>query len=176
MNGDEELRNRVERLEQQVGAGPRSGRPFLPMWGYEYKSSVKILGLPLLHVASGVDPNTGRLLVARGVIAVGNVAFGVLAIGGVAFGVLALGGLAFGVLALAGLAVAVYAALGGVAIAGWYAFGGLAVAGYVAVGGMAVSWNYAFGGFAIGKYPYGSNYQDPQALEFLRRTFPGWKW
>jgi hypothetical protein len=174
MNGEEELRRRVEQLEQQVGtgAGPRR----YPVWGWEYKSGVKILGLPLLHVATGYDPNTGRLRVARGVIAVGNVAIGVLALGGVAFGVLALGGLSLGVIALGGLAAAVYAALGGCAVAGYYAFGGLAVAGYVAVGGMAVSWNYAFGGFAIGKYPYGSNYQDPQALEFLRRTFPGWKW
>ncbi len=174
MNGDEDINKRLEHLEEQMSAKPEGG--VYPRLGYEYKSKARILGIPLVHVASGIDPQTGRLLVARGIIAVGNVSFGVLSIGGIAFGVVSLGGLAFGVLALAGVAAAIYAAVGGVALGGYYAFGGLAVAGYVAVGGMAVSWNYAFGGFAIGKYPYGSNYQDPQALEFLRRMFPGWKW
>lgn len=174
MNSDEEVSKRLERLEAQMGAKPEGGA--YPGRGYEYKSKAKIFGIPLIHVASGIDSRTGRLLVARGIIAVGNVAVGVLSIGGIAFGVLSLGGLAFGVIALAGLAAAIYAAVGGVALGGYYAFGGLAVAGYMAVGGMAVSWNYAFGGFAIGKHPYGSNYQDPQALEFLKRMFPGWKW
>src|SRR5258708_5306406 len=51
-------------------------------YGYEYKSSVTIGGWPLVHVCSGFDPATMRLRVAKGVIAIGNVAVGVLAIGG----------------------------------------------------------------------------------------------
>ena len=43
-------------------------------------------------MASGIDPNTGRYRVARGIIAIGDRAVGVVAIGGAAYGVLALGG------------------------------------------------------------------------------------
>jgi len=173
MNGDDEIRERLEHLEMKVGTGPVKA---WPRTGYEYRTRARIFGLPLLHIAYGIDPKTGRMLVARGFIAIGNVAFGVVALGGLAFGVLAIGGVAFGVAVFAGIAAAIYAAVGGVAIGGYAAFGGVAVAGYIAVGGLAISWNYAIGAFAIGKYPYGSNYQDPMALEFLRNLFPGWKW
>ena len=174
MNGDEDIRERMDRLEAEMGSG--QGRRPYPFYGGEYRSRARLFGLPLLHVAYGIDPESGRLRVARGIIAIGNVAIGLVAMGGMAIGGLALGGLALGVISLAGVALAIYAALGGLAVGGWWAFGGMAVAGYVAVGGMAVSWNYAFGGFAIGKHPYGSNYQDPAALEFLRRFLPDWKW
>ena len=43
-------------------------------WGYEYRSKAEFLGLPLVHVAQGIDPETGRPRVARGIIAVGNLA------------------------------------------------------------------------------------------------------
>ena len=95
MNGDEDINKRLEHLEEQMSAKPEGG--VYPRLGYEYKSKARILGIPLVHVASGIDPQTGRLLVARGIIAVGNVSFGVLSIGGIAFGVVSLGGLAFGV-------------------------------------------------------------------------------
>src|SRR4029453_3417207 len=67
-------------------------------YGYEYKSSTTIGGLPLVHVCSGIDPVTMRLRVARGIIAIGNVAIGVLAIGGGAIGLLTVGGGAIGFL------------------------------------------------------------------------------
>jgi len=161
---------------REPGAEGATGGVGPMFFGYEYRSRARLFGLPLVHVASGFDPKTGRMRVARGIIAIGNIAFGVLAIGGISFGILAFGGLALGIAVFGGLAAGLYAALGGVAVAGYWAVGGLAISGYVAVGGMAISWNYAFGGFAIGKHPYGSNYQDPAALEFLRRLFPGWKW
>ena len=173
MNGDDHVREQMGHYQE--GYGGMGGRKRM-YYGGEYRSKVKLFGLPLVHVATGFDPETGSLRVARGIIAIGNIAFGFIAIGGLAFGILALGGFALGGIALAGMALGIYAALGGMAIGGWYAFGGLAVAGYLAVGGLAVSWNYAIGGFAIGPHPYGSNYQDPEVLEFLKRMFPGWKW
>ncbi len=110
--------------------------------GYEYVSSLKIMGLPLVHVAFG--PLHGRPRgIAKGVIAIGDTAFGVLfALGGVAVGGLALGGVSFGLLTLGGVAI------GGVAV------GGLAV-GVIAVGGLALG-GLALGGGAIGYYAYGS--------------------
>src|SRR5207253_7602976 len=40
--------------------------------GYEYRSKRTIFGVPLVHMASGIDPNTGRQRVARGIIAIGD--------------------------------------------------------------------------------------------------------
>ena len=174
MNGDDDIHERLARLEAKVDTG-RAGKSW-PCSGFEYRSKARLFGLPLLHIAYGINAETGKLMVAKGIIAIGNIALGIVAIGGFAFGVLTFGGVALGVAALGGIAAALYGAVGGIAIAGQYAFGGIAIAGYVAIGGMAISWNYAFGGLAIGKHPYGSNYRDPQALEFLKNLFPGWKW
>lgn len=97
-----------------------------PYMGYEYRSEAELFGLPLLHVARGIDRETGRPLIARGVIAVGNVAFGLLfALGGVAFGGIAFGGLSIGLLALGGMAVG-FAALGGASFGVLFAAGGVA--------------------------------------------------
>jgi len=173
MNGDKEITERLDRIESQLAGGQAGGQRWT---GYEYRSRLSFGSIPFLHVAYGFDPRTGRMRVAKGIIAIGQVAFGLLAIGGVAFGGLSLGGVAVGLLALAGVSVGAFFALGGLAISPYIAIGGLAIAGHIAAGGMAVSWNYAFGGFAIGKHPYGSNIKDPQALEFLRSLFPDWKW
>ena len=51
-------------------------------YGYEYKSSVSIGSWPLVHVCAGVDPVTMRRRIAKGVVAIGNIAVGALAIGG----------------------------------------------------------------------------------------------
>jgi len=124
--------------------------------GYEYRSEATLFGLPLVHIASGYDPATGRPRVAKGIIAIGNIAVGGLAVGGVSFGVIGLGGLSVGLVALGGLAVGLLLALGGMAI------------GFVAVGGGAVGY-YALGGGAWGVHPLGGNAQDPQAIEFFKR-------
>ncbi len=123
--------------------------------GYEYRSETRIAGWPLVHIAQGVDPETGRPRVARGIIAVGNVALGVFAVGGVAAGVVSLGGISLGLLALGGVA------LGGVAA------GGLAVATFLALGGAAISLKYAIGGLAIAPHTIGPDGIDPELRELL---------
>lgn len=130
-------------------------------WGYEYKSKLKLLGLPLVHVAQGIDSQTGRPRVAKGIIAIGNIAIGVVALGGMAFGGLVLGGLAIGVIALAGLAIGVAAV------------GGVALAIYLAMGGLAVSATYAIGGFAIAPHAIGANGVDQDFLNKLEKLWPG---
>jgi hypothetical protein len=109
------------------------------------ESRTRILGWPLVAVALGPDPATGRYGVARGVIAVGDVAIGGVAVGGVAVGVLAVGGVAIGALAVGGLALGL-AALGGFA-AGGFALGGVALGAY-ALGGIAMGL-HALGGLAV---------------------------
>jgi hypothetical protein len=125
----------------------------------EYKSKMQLFGLPLVHIVYGpaFNPATGRLHVAKGIIAIGGIAVGGLAIGGAAIGVIALGGLAMGLLAV----------LGGVAIGTGISIGGFAV-GFAAVGGCAVGY-YALGGLAVGVHTLGGNTPVDQIPEWFRR-------
>jgi tRNA A-37 threonylcarbamoyl transferase component Bud32 len=115
--------------------------------GYEYKSNVELFGLPLVHVAHGMDPATGKVRIARGFVAIGGRARGVFAFGGEAIGVFAFGGVAIGVFALGGFGIGL-CTLSGLAIGLFLASGGLAVGG-IAVGGLPVGY-YALGGLAFG--------------------------
>lgn len=138
---------------------PHCGHPIRGLAGYEYRSQRKLFGLPLVHIVSGagIDPVTGRLRIAKGIIAIGPVAVGGLAMGGVALGVVSLGGAALGLIAAGGAAVGVLLALGGLAV------------GAVAVGGAAIGY-YALGGGVWGVHALGGNAQDPNMVEFFR----GW--
>lgn len=129
-------------------------------WGYEYRSQLELFGWPLIHIARGFDPETGRPRVARGIVAVGNLAIGVFAFGGLALGGFAVGGLGLGVIALGGVAV------GGVAL------GGLALALFLAIGGLAVSTMYALGGLALAPHALGATGADPELLRQLERWWP----
>ncbi len=129
--------------------------------GFEYRSSAAIGEWPLLHICAGVDPATLRPRVARGVIAIGNIAIGVVAFGGVAVGLATLGGASFGLLFAAG----------GAAIGAGLSVGGLAV-GSVAIGGLAIGFRYAVGGGAFGPAIVDGVRCDPAAVEFVRRWLP----
>jgi predicted Ser/Thr protein kinase len=134
-------------------------------FGREYRSKTTLFGLPLVHIATGIDPVTGRKRVAKGIIALGDIAVGVIALGGVAMGGVALGGLAVGLVSLAGAAIGLLFALGGMAVGG-VAFGGAAI-GVIAVGGGAVGY-YAFGGDGIGVHVLTGRVRDPEAQAFFR--------
>jgi hypothetical protein len=125
-------------------------------WNFEYRSKREWFGLPLVHIAQGFDPVTGRLRVARGIIAIGLVA-----IGGVACGGIVIAGVGVGALVLAGLAV------GGIAL------GGLAVALHIAIGGLALSAAYAIGGLAIAPHSIGATGVDPLLMERIESWLPG---
>ncbi|MFC1975161.1 zinc ribbon domain-containing protein [Chloroflexota bacterium] len=141
------------RARQVVGAGI--------YWGYEYRSSIEVLGWPLVHIAQGIDPHTGRPRVAKGIIAIGNIAIGLFAMGGMALGGFAIGGMSLGFVALGGIA------------AGWAAFGGIALALYLAVGGMAISLVYAIGGLALAPHTIGASGVDPEFVQMLEKWLPG---
>ncbi|XHR30293.1 MAG: protein kinase [Chthoniobacteraceae bacterium] len=132
---------------------------------YEYRSRATLFGLPLLHMTRGSDPATGRMRVARGIVAIGDLAQGVVAIGGVAVGGLAFGGLAAGLLAFGGLSLGVVS-IGGVALALFLAHGGLAL-GPVAMGGAALGY-FANGGWGYGLHVWSSAIRDPEAMRFFQ--------
>lgn len=97
----------------------------------------------------------GKVVPAKGWIAIGDRAHGILfAAGGVAVGAISLGGVSFGLISIGGLSIGAIS-LGGIAL-GIYAGGGGAI-GYVAVGGGAVALHAAFGGLAIARdYAFGA--------------------
>lgn len=110
----------------------------------EYRSQTEIAGIPLVHVCTAQPDGPG---VARGWIAIGDMAFGVVfAVGGLAIGGITLGGASLGFLAVGGLAVGGLS-LGGLSI-GVVALGGMALGVQLAVGGGAVSAGAAVGGTA----------------------------
>ena len=159
----------VSEVKTQVESIYGTSPAVLRMYGYEYRSKTTLFGLPLIHIANGIDPRTGRKRVAKGIIAIGDTAVGMVAFGGVAFGGIAIGGAAIGLITLGGLSVGLLFALGGGAIGG-IAIGGGAI-GVVAYGGGAIGY-YAAGGGAWGVHAYGGNVQDPEALAFFQNQ--GW--
>jgi hypothetical protein len=159
--------------ERIVHIGSTAVKRASRMWdsGVDYKSKNTWFGLPLVHVASGQDPVTGRARIARGIIAIGGIAQGVVAIGGVAMGGFTFGGLSLGLFAYGGCAFGL-AAFGGLAIALLLAVGGLAIAP-IAVGGGAIGY-LAYGGTAHGAHALGTNAFDAAAQQFFEpwgRTF-----
>jgi hypothetical protein len=131
-------------------------------WNYEYKSEAELFGWPLIHIAQGIDPQTGAPRIAKGVIAIGNIAVGGLALGGLAAGGIAFGGLGLGVISFGGLAIGILAA-----------GGGLALGGFFAIGGAAISLAYAIGGLALAPHYMGGNGIEPEFLRLLTQWFPG---
>lgn len=134
---------------------------------YEYKSKRTLFGLPLVHIRLG---HRG-MGVAKGILAIGNVAVGVFTLGGFSFGLLSVGGLSFGLLfslggwamgalAIGALAVGLFA-MGGGAF-GMYAAGGGAIASEIAIGSSAHA-PLAIGQTAEGALTFGLN-ADPAAV------------
>jgi hypothetical protein len=106
----------------------------------EFTSHANFFGLPWLHYTWGKCPETGKRIVAKGMIAVGRLACGFLAIGHASAGVIAIGQLAIGL--CFGL---------GQASTGLFALGQLAAAAVVGIGQVAVG-HVAVGQIALGHY------------------------
>ena len=165
-----ELKTAVETISGLRQLPPHIQR----MYGYEYRSKAEIFGWPLVHIAKGIDPQTGKKRIAKGIIAVGDIAIGLLALGGVAIGGTALGGCAIGLITFGGASLGLLVAIGGGAIGLGLSMGGLAV-GSVAVGGLAVG-VFAYGGGAFGAFAYGANAQNPNALRLFGGALPARQW
>lgn len=142
-----EIKTDVESINQFANMPPYMRH----IYGYEYRSKTEILGWPLVHITSGVDPKTGSTRTAKGIIAIGPRAIGGVALGGVACGVFAMGGVAIGMFTFGGVAIGLMLALGGVAVSLGISLGGVAL-GAVALGGVAIGL-FELGGMS-GRLPW----------------------
>jgi hypothetical protein len=120
---------------------------------FEYRSRLKVFGLPLVHVVRGIDPSSGRRPTAVGIIAIGQVAVGVVAIGQVAVGGISLGqasiGLGWGIGQLAfGLLAAGQVSAGLLGAAGQLAFAPHAL-GMVTDPGLFVAMGWLIAGLLL---------------------------
>jgi len=129
----------------------------------EFKSHLKIGTLPLVHITLGVNPETGKRLWAKGLIAVGRKAAGIIAIGQLAIGVISIGQLSIGLLiAMGQLSIAILFAAGQVGI------------GFVAIGQLAAGF-YVLGQAGFGKFVLSTHTQDQQAVSFFKSLLEGLK-
>lgn len=138
---------------------------------WEYRSGFNFLGLPLVHIVIGRDPQTGRLGRAVGVIAIGRIAIGGVAIGQAALGIIPIGQVALGL----------FLAFGQLSLGGWEAFGQVAAASRLAVG-QAVMAESAIGQVAVARYGicqagigaciHSMGHPSPEALRHFREQFP----
>ncbi|HKW30414.1 MAG TPA: serine/threonine-protein kinase [Verrucomicrobiae bacterium] len=152
------------RLEKIAGVTSRLSPEVSWKLSYEYRTKTTLFGWPLLHVAVGVNPATGRKRSARAIIAVGTAPRGIIAFGDVAVGVIACGIFGYGVVSFSVIAVGMFAC-GSVAVGLVFAMGGMAIAP-VAMGGLAFGW-YANGAMAWGKHALAPNAYDPVADKFF---------
>jgi hypothetical protein len=132
---------------------------------HEFKSHATLFGLPLIHYTYGKNPQTGRRVVAKGIIAIGRLACGFIAIGHASFGLLAIGQAAVGVIGLGQLSIGL-AAIGQLAIAAYFGLGQFA-AGYIAIGQVGIG-KYVLAQAGFGEFVWSVQRADPQAVEFFK--------
>jgi RNA polymerase sigma factor (sigma-70 family) len=148
------------------------GESRLTQPGWEYRSRLELLGLPLVHVRFSRSAAPRKPVKAW--IAAGDFAFGVLfAFGGLAIAPVSVGGIAIGFMPWGGSAIGLFA-IGGFALGCWV-FGGIAL-GWQAFGGCALAWNAAHGGlaiardFALGGIAYAAQANNEIASQFMKAS------
>lgn len=133
----------------------------------EFKSHRVWLGLPLVHYTDGKCPETGKRIVASGIIAVGRLAKGVVAIGQASMGLVAIGQLAIGLVLGLGQAATGAVCLGQIALGMFMGVGQFA-AGRIAIGQMGIG-TYVLAQLGIGDHVVDSRAIDPVAKAFFLR-------
>ncbi len=139
----------------------------------EFRSDAVINGLPLLHYTYGVCPETGKRIVAKGIIAVGRFATGILAIGHASFGLIALGQLGIGILLGLGQASTGLYAVGQLAVGVAFGLGQLAT-GYTVIA-QAGFGTYVLAQFGTGRHLLTPHQADPEALDHFARLLEFFK-
>lgn len=137
----------------------------------QWESAAKIMGYPVIHICFGMDPKTGRRGIAKGLVAIGDVAVGGLAIGSMAAGIVSMGGVGVGLISAGGLAIGLLLGIGGLGM-GLLASGGGAIGG-VAVGGGAIG-GIAFGGGSIGYVAIGAGAFGRYSISAAGESPAGW--
>jgi len=132
----------------------------------EFRSHATFWGLPLLHYTRGICPETGKRVIAKGIIALGRLAMGVLALGHASFGLIAIGQLGLGLfLGLGQASTGVYA-IGQVAIGLLFGLGQVAT-GEIVIGQVAYG-KYVLAQLGMGEYVWSMNRADPEAVSFFK--------
>ena len=132
----------------------------------EFKSHATFLGLPLFHYTRGICPETGRRVIAKGVVGVGRLATGILAIGHASFGLIAVGQLDLGLLLGLGQGATGLYAIGQAAIGLLFGLGQVGT-GEIAIGQLAYG-KYVLAQIGYGDYVWSTNRADPEAVVFFK--------
>jgi len=122
-------------------------------WGYEYKSEAEIFGWPVIHVAFGKDAETGKIITAKGIIAIGQFGVGLFTIAQIGVGLI------FGF----GQCVAGIVAVGQFALGLYFGLGQFAT-GLTAIGQFALG-RYVLSQMGLGEYVWSMDRRDPEAVE-----------
>lgn len=140
-------------LSHQAPAGSRRWR------GFEWQSRTEFFGWPLIHVAFGKDPATGKFRVAKGIIAVGQFAVGLITFAQIGIGLLfGFGQCIFGLTAVAQAAFGIYFGLGQLAT-GWTAIGQICF-GY-----------YVLAQMGYGVHLWTQSVKDPEAIRYFHQLW-----
>jgi hypothetical protein len=132
----------------------------------EFKSHATFMGLPLFHYTRGKCPETGRRIIAKGMIAVGRLAAGILAIGHASFGLIAIGQLGLGILFGLGQGSTGLYAIGQLALGLMFGLGQFAT-GQIAIGQFAYG-KYVLAQLGYGDYVWSMKRADPEAVIFFK--------
>ncbi len=153
-------------ISEKAVACPKCGNPMRPMAelmvparflrrGFEWKTKAEILGLPLIHIAIGYNKETGRLHVAKGIIAVGQFGIGLITIAQFGIGILfVFGQFTAGILAIGQIAVGIYFGLGQLAT------------GMTAIGQLALG-HYVLAQVGYGAHVWSTQIKDSVAIEYF---------
>lgn len=134
----------------------------------EFKSNITLFNLPLIHYTNGICPETGKRIIATGIIAIGRIAKGFIPFGQFAIGLLPIGQLSIGLIAFGQGSIG-FIAVGQVAIGLLFGIGQLAT-GIVAIGQFAIG-KYVLCQIGFGKYVWSMKSKDPAAIIFFKSLF-----
>jgi hypothetical protein len=127
------------------------------LWrGFEWKTKTRVFSLPLIHIAIGLNRETGKLYIAKGIIAIGTFGVGLITIAQFGIGILVgIGQFSAGIFAIAQFALGIYFGLGqfatGITAIGQFAFG-----------------KYVLAQIGYGKYVWSTIIKNAQALEYFK--------
>jgi len=139
--------------------GHPTGKPYNHQRGFEWRTRAEIMGWPLIHIATGRDPKTGKRRVAKGIIAIGRFGVGLITIAQFGVGLLVGGGqFTVGTVAIGQFAVGLVFAL--------CQFGSAHVV--IAQFGLGT---YVLAQFGIGKHVWDMLGRAPEAEHFFKSLF-----
>ncbi len=163
----------LEKIEYKIEEGTNGvWKRFLYPSGHfyeEYTSKTIVMGFPLVHITKGVNPETGKRKMARGIIAIGRIAKGFIAIGQLAFGIVTFSQLGIGLLfSLAQLSIAPFA-IGQGAIGYFLGIGQIAT-GKICIAQIGYG-TYVLAQLGFGEHVWSVKHVDPMAKEFFISLF-----